>query len=98
MQKKQLTQLVLLLTTIVWNPAGGGDWTEFAVDFSTNDQQNPDIHGNTIVWQQLVAGDWDIYGADIDVNGDCQVDLTDFAVLASNWLAFNLEPEEFCGQ
>ncbi|GAI52204.1 unnamed protein product, partial [marine sediment metagenome] len=42
-----------------------GDWLEFPVYATTDDQQVPDIHGNIIVWQQFVDSDFDIYGADI---------------------------------
>ena len=65
MQKKQLTNFVLLLAALACSTIQAGDWVEFAVSVSSDDQQRPDIHGNTIVWQQLVEGDWDIYGADI---------------------------------
>lgn len=31
-----------------------------------------------------------------DLNDDCQVDITDFAIIASNWLECNLDPETAC--
>jgi hypothetical protein len=33
-----------------------------------------------------------------DLNGDCKVDFEDFAIMASNWMDCNLEPQEACGQ
>ena len=107
MQKKQLTKLVVLLTTLACSAAGAGDWQEFA-----DDQTEPAIYGNTIVWQDSRNGNWNIYAVILDgpavaqctaaiqgdVNGDCKVDLTDFAVMTAHWLECNLEPQEFCWQ
>jgi len=31
-----------------------------------------------------------------DANNDCRIDLTDFAIMASNWLTCNLEPQSYC--
>ena len=46
----------------------GGNWQEFAVWPTTDEQEAPDIWGDIIVWQQFVAeyGDYDIYIADIN--------------------------------
>ena len=33
-----------------------------------------------------------------DFNHDCQVDFTDFAMMASNWLVCNLDPQFTCWQ
>jgi len=46
----------------------GGNWQEFAVWPTTDDQEAPDIWGDIVVWQQFVYeyGDYDIYIADIN--------------------------------
>ena len=46
----------------------GGNWQEFALWPSTDEQEAPDIYGDIIVWQQFVYeyGDYDIYVADIN--------------------------------
>ncbi len=46
----------------------GGNWQEFAVWPTTDEQEAPDIWGKTIVWQQFIYeyGDYDIYIADIN--------------------------------
>lgn len=48
-----------------------GNWQEFAVWPTTDDQESPDIWGDIIVWQQFVYeyGDYDIYIADINAPG-----------------------------
>ncbi len=48
--------------------SSGGNWEEFALWPTTDEQEAPDIWGDIIVWQQLVAeyGDYDIYIADIN--------------------------------
>ena len=50
----------------------GGDWQEFAVWPTTDEQEAPDIFGNIIVWQQFVYeyGDYDIYVVDINRPAD----------------------------
>jgi len=43
-----------------------GDWQEFPVYETEDDQQAPDVYGNVIVWEQFVVDTgFDIYGADI---------------------------------
>jgi len=32
-----------------------------------------------------------------DTNGDCRVDMSDLAAIASGWLTCNLDPVETCG-
>jgi len=85
---------------------------EFVITDDPCDQTNPAVSGNTVVWQDSRNGSWNIYAvildgpevavctADIegDVNGDCKVNLTDFALMAENWLQCNLQPQTFCWQ
>ena len=49
----------------------GGNWQEFALWPTTDEQEAPDIWGKTIVWQQFVYeyGDYDIYVSDINAPG-----------------------------
>ena len=59
---------IILLVSLLVSVSQAGDWTEFPL-FPTNDeQQAPDIWGNIVVWQQFVSeyGDYDIYFADIN--------------------------------
>jgi len=67
MKKRDLINLIITATISIFcsSPLFADNWQEFAVYPSSEDQENPDIYGDTIVWQQLVSGDWDIYGADI---------------------------------
>jgi len=61
------TEVIFLLGILV-SVGQAGNWTEFALWPSTDDQQSPDIWGNIVVWQQFVAeyGDYDIYIVDIN--------------------------------
>jgi beta propeller repeat protein len=59
---------VLFLAGLLASVGQGGDWQEFALWPTTDEQELPDIWGDIIVWQQFVAeyGDYDIYIADIN--------------------------------
>ncbi len=59
---------VLFLASLLASVVQGGNWQEFAVWPTTDEQEAPDIWGDIIVWQQFVAeyGDYDIYIADIN--------------------------------
>ena len=59
---------VLFLASLLASVGQGGDWQEFALWPTTDEQEAPDIWGDIIVWQQFVAeyGDYDIYIADIN--------------------------------
>jgi beta propeller repeat protein len=58
----------LFLAGLLISVGRAGNWTEFPVYPTTDEQQEPDIWGNIVVWQQFVAeyGDYDIYIADIN--------------------------------
>jgi len=58
---------VLFLASLLASVGQGGNWQEFAVWPTSDEQEAPDIWGAIIVWQQFVAeyGDYDIYIADI---------------------------------
>jgi beta propeller repeat protein len=61
----------LLVLSIILTPCfvrASGDWQEFAVWPTTDEQEMPAIHGDIVVWQQFVAefGDYDIYIADLN--------------------------------
>jgi beta propeller repeat protein len=62
---------VLFLASILATVVQGGDWQEFAVWPTSDEQEVPDIWGDIIVWQQFVEeyGDYDIYIADINAPG-----------------------------
>jgi len=67
-----------ILAAAVWAAvAPAGAWLPFEVFPSADEQQSPDIDGNTVVWQQLITyqgnADWDIYGADISDPASPQV-------------------------
>jgi len=59
---------VLFLASLLASVGQGGNWQEFAVWPTTDEQESPDIWGDIIVWQQFVAeyGDYDIYIVDIN--------------------------------
>jgi len=59
---------VLFLASILASIGQAGNWQEFAVRPTTDEQEAPDIWGDIIVWQQLVYeyGDYDIYIADMN--------------------------------
>ncbi len=59
---------VLFLASLLASVGQGGNWQEFALWPTTDEQEAPDIWGDIIVWQQFVAeyGDYDIYIADIN--------------------------------
>jgi beta propeller repeat protein len=59
---------VIWFAGLVVSAAQAGDWNEFALSPTNDDQQAPDIWGNIVVWQQFVNefGDYDIYIADIN--------------------------------
>ncbi len=59
-----------VLVTVLTSISFAGDWVPFPVDFSTDDQEKPDVYGNKIVWQQQVQGDWDVYGVELSGDGD----------------------------
>ena len=58
----------LFLAGLLVSVGQAGNWTEFPVYPTTDEQQAPDIWGNIVVWQQLVKeyGDYDIYIANIN--------------------------------
>ena len=59
---------VSLVVVIFASPGLAGDWQEFAVSPSLDNQERPDVHGERIVWQQFIqAGHWDIYLADLEI-------------------------------
>ena len=59
---------VLFLASLLASVVQGGNWQEFAVWPTSDEQEAPDIWGDIIVWQQFVAeyGDYDIYIVDIN--------------------------------
>ncbi len=83
---------------------------EFQITNEPHDQTNPAISGNTVVWEDSRDGNLQIYaivldGPEVarctsklmgDVNGDCKVDFDDQAIMLSQWLECNLEPNEAC--
>jgi len=66
----------------------------------------------TVVWEDSRDGNLQIFaivldGPEVarctsklegDINGDCKVDFDDQAIMLSQWLECNLEPQEACGQ
>ena len=48
---------VPLVVLMFASPGLAGDWQEFAVSPSLDDQEEPDVDGNKIVWQQLTEHD-----------------------------------------
>ena len=60
---------VSLVLVIFASPGLAGDWQEFPVSSSFDDQEKPDVHGNKIVWQELIefegAWDWDVNCAEL---------------------------------
>ena len=80
--------------------------------FSAPGQGDEQVVPTLVVWQDDRTGTWNIYAVklngptvaectsamDGDINGDCKVDFKDFAVMASNWLGCNLEPQSSCWQ
>ena len=58
---------------IVASAVPAGSWQEFPLYISQQEQQKPDIFGNTVVWQELIESDWDIYAADIANEKDIKV-------------------------
>jgi beta propeller repeat protein len=85
---------------------------EFQITDEPHDQTNPAVSGNTVVWEDSREGNLQIFaivldGPEVarctskltgDINGDCKVDFDDQAIMLSQWLECNLEPEEACGQ
>ena len=83
---------------------------EFQITDEPHDQTNPAISGNTVVWEDSRDGNLQIFaivldGPEVarctskltgDVNGDCKVDFDDQAIMLSQWLECNLEPNEAC--
>jgi len=83
---------------------------EFQITDNPYDQTNPAVSGNTVVWEDSRDGNSQIYAIVIDgpevarcksklagdINGDCKVDFDDQAIMLSQWLECNLEPEEAC--
>ena len=83
---------------------------EFQITDEPHDQTNPAISGNTVVWEDSRDGNLQIFaivldGPEVarctsklagDINGDCKVDFDDQAIMLSQWLECNLEPEEAC--
>jgi len=84
--------------------------SEFQITDNAADQTNPAIQGALVVWQDYRGGVSNIYAAFLDgpevafcpkglagdVNGDCKVDFSDMAIMASNWLTCDLEPDTDC--
>jgi beta propeller repeat protein len=83
---------------------------EFQITDNPYDQTNPAVSGNTVVWEDSRDGNLQIYAVILDgpevaictsklagdINGDCKVDFDDQAIMLSQWLECNLEPEEAC--
>jgi len=83
---------------------------EFQITAESHDQTNPAVSGNTVVWEDSRNGNLQIFaivldGPEVarctskltgDVNGDCKVDFDDQAIMLSQWLECNLEPNEAC--
>ena len=83
---------------------------EFQITAESHDQTNPAISGNIVVWEDSRNGNLQIFamildGPEVarctskltgDVNGDCKVDFDDQAIMLSQWLECNLEPNEAC--
>lgn len=78
---------------------------------SRDHQENPDVHGTMIVWQDNRDGPWNVYAVILDgpeaarctsrpagdIDGDCTVDFSDFALVASAWLDCHLDPPQARG-
>jgi len=83
---------------------------EFRITDNPHDQTNPAVSGNTVVWEDSRDRNLQIYAIILDgpeaarctsklsgdINGDCKVDFDDQALMLSQWLECNLEPEEAC--
>jgi beta propeller repeat protein len=83
---------------------------EFQITDNPYDQTNPAVSGNIVVWEDSRDGNLQIYaiildGPEVarctsklagDINGDCKVDFDDQAIMLSQWLECNLEPQEAC--
>ena len=75
--------IVSFVVVIFASPGLAGDWQEFAVSPSADDQEKPDVHGERIVWQQLIQTDdiwdWDIYLADLEIAQGVAVPIVEYA-------------------
>jgi len=62
---------IIFFASLLASVCQAGNWQEFALWPTTDEQEAPDIYGKTIVWQQFVHeyGDYDIYVADINAPG-----------------------------
>lgn len=84
---------------------------EFQVTTDPADQINPAVSGDLVAWQEDIGdGEYNIYAAYLfgpevakctsklaaDINKDCQVNIKDLAMLASQWLLCNLDSTELC--
>ncbi len=73
---------VSFVLLIFASPGLAGDWQEFAVSPSLDDQERPDVHGEKIVWQQFVeyegVWDWDIYLTDLGEEFITATDITPY--------------------
>lgn len=60
------------MASLLASAGQAGNWQEFALWPTTDEQEASDVWGNVIVWQQFVAeyGDYDIYIADINNPGE----------------------------
>ncbi|MCD6394289.1 MAG: hypothetical protein J7M40_12375 [Planctomycetes bacterium] len=81
MKPSILIRFTLSLVVVIFaSPVLAGDWQEFAVSPSLDNQEKPDVHGEKIVWQQLVEYEgvwaWDIYLTDLGAEPITATDIT----------------------
>ena len=64
---------VLFLASILASVGQGGDWQEFAVWPTSDEQEVPDIWGDIIVWQDYRNNNWDIFGYNLTTQKEFQI-------------------------
>jgi len=97
---------------VVWQDKRSGNWDiygydvsadiEFAIIIADGNQVEPVISGDIAAWRDLEDGG-QLHWRRLcsmhytgDINGDCKVDISDLAIIASNWLQCGLQPSGNC--
>ena len=65
---KLITWIAAMCVTVTYiSDVQAGNWQEFRVYATSDDQQAPDIYGNVIVWEQFVDEDFNMRGFCFDM-------------------------------